>query len=759
MAVGCDTKSSSPESENLLMHLSFDSTTDNKVVENVSNKQYDISYVFSSSEYKAKANVPTVQGINGNAVSFDGNSTSVRTDKFETNNSFTFSLYLAPRAYERNDGQYTSIFTNNEGFGGFDVAMAQFGIWKVTFVTTKGTLSVIMSDLDKRIPLYDWSHIAIRYNSKSSYVDVFLNGQKVGEMSLRDGLLVNSQSNCLIGQSYICSDLEVYKLNHFNGLLDDLKIYDGVLTESKIQELGQKAKDSPRSPGIVFSYETLADCRYVPQYHMRNPRAWANEFYGGMYYNGKYHIFSQNNPFRPSYQNGQRWGHLVSDDLVHWNSLVPALTPSDNRIDNSQCFSGSTMIDGNGKPIMFYTGVNEDGENFNTITYALPHDLTDSNLETWDKSNTMVVSRGNVSTKYEFRDPFIYKENNQYFMLVGANNSPVNPNDGAVVIYKADNAELTKWNYLGICYSGSSATYPTKLGSTYELPNLFKLTNKDKTKTKYMLMVSPIYGQCENSVTYWLGSFNLDTGVFTPDNPEPQKYDLGAKSQILAASGFYDEHTGRNLFTTMMRSFTTSSDSIKVDSNDLQTLWKEIYLDDSGNVRFTPIEEYRTLEKEKIFDLTNCSYSLAQANNLLSSIHSDSYKLEIEIEPNGDSKVGLQVKYSASKGEQVLYTYDTASKNFYCDTSKSSLLLKNHASGGGVVEIEGNVKLTMYVDRSLIEGYLNDTNEISTLVWSKYKESDGIRVYSNGTKAAIKSLKLTTLSSAYGYDTPAYWGE
>ncbi len=50
------------------------------------------------------------------------------------------------------------------------------------------------------------------------------------------------------------------------------------------------------------------------------------------------------------------WGHVVSDDLVYWKWLPPALVPGWNStLDFEGCWSGSvTMVDG--VPHLLYTG-------------------------------------------------------------------------------------------------------------------------------------------------------------------------------------------------------------------------------------------------------------------------------------------------------------------------------------------------------------------------------------------------------------------
>ena len=54
---------------------------------------------------------------------------------------------------------------------------------------------------------------------------------------------------------------------------------------------------------------------------------------------------------------GLVWGHVVSDDLVHWEHLPFALTPSHGSRDADGCFSGCATVDVDGTPTILYTGV------------------------------------------------------------------------------------------------------------------------------------------------------------------------------------------------------------------------------------------------------------------------------------------------------------------------------------------------------------------------------------------------------------------
>jgi len=80
-----------------------------------------------------------------------------------------------------------------------------------------------------------------------------------------------------------------------------------------------------------------------------------NDICGAIYHNGYHHIFYQSNPFADD-NFGWGWGHAPSKDLVHWEELPFALPPMKHR-GELRCNSGNVALDGNGRPMIFYTWV------------------------------------------------------------------------------------------------------------------------------------------------------------------------------------------------------------------------------------------------------------------------------------------------------------------------------------------------------------------------------------------------------------------
>ena len=72
-----------------------------------------------------------------------------------------------------------------------------------------------------------------------------------------------------------------------------------------------------------------------------------NDPCGPIWYGDLYHLFYQYNP-SASVWGDMHWGHAISNDLVHWEHLPIAMSPTPGWYDENGVFTGSIIKRPNG---------------------------------------------------------------------------------------------------------------------------------------------------------------------------------------------------------------------------------------------------------------------------------------------------------------------------------------------------------------------------------------------------------------------------
>jgi beta-fructofuranosidase len=231
-----------------------------------------------------------------------------------------------------------------------------------------------------------------------------------------------------------------------------------------------------------------------PIFHVTSPAQWVNDPNGPIFHKGVYHLFYQLDPF--SDKGGVKyWGHARSRDLAKWEHLPIAIAPSNDRGEES-IWSGCCTINGEGKPMIFYTSIATGKSAFDHAEQWAA--TSDDDLIHWQKSpSNPVLSEALHGDKkiYDWRDPFVFKDGKKTFVVLGGH---LEKKGGAAVnIYEADNPALTQWKYRGVLFTIPGAP-------TAECPNFFKLGKQ------WVLFVSP-YGK----VQFYVCDFDAMTCRFT----------------------------------------------------------------------------------------------------------------------------------------------------------------------------------------------------------------------------------------------------
>lgn len=149
-------------------------------------------------------------------------------------------------------------------------------------------------------------------------------------------------------------------------------------------------------------------------------------------------------------------GHAISQDLISWEVLPDALSPSDSpAFDSWTTWTGSVVRAEDGKWWMFYTGTSRETDGrIQTIGAAVSDDLI-----SWHKvdNNPLVVASEKWYEKLgesdwpdeAWRDPWVYKneQDNKWHMLVTARSKAGKLEERGVMGH-AVSENLTNWEIL-----------------------------------------------------------------------------------------------------------------------------------------------------------------------------------------------------------------------------------------------------------------------------------------------------------------------
>ena len=174
---------------------------------------------------------------NGNlnsAYSFDGVSNSINiqdnlTFDITFLSPFTISFwYKAPNANAGNfDGLISRGWLANDSFFGFQIGLTPYGLrFQTNGPSCFGDISEVTPNA--------WSHIVQIYSMNTGYINTYING-----------ILYSSLTSCSQNISQLDNNFDL-KFGveregnlHFNGILDDIAIYNRALTQQEIADLYQ----------------------------------------------------------------------------------------------------------------------------------------------------------------------------------------------------------------------------------------------------------------------------------------------------------------------------------------------------------------------------------------------------------------------------------------------------------------------------------------------------------------------------------------
>jgi sucrose-6-phosphate hydrolase SacC (GH32 family) len=764
------------------LHWPFDEGTGAITEEAVSGTMDTINYVFNDAKFKPDSDPLWRDGVASNALLFDGYSTWIQRDASQVlvpGGELTLEAWVAPRSYEWGDlGQPSAIVNQHDQRlnAGYVLGMGRHGAWTFQLGTGSNWHSV-WADAAHPLVKDEWSYIVATFDGAQGLMRLYLNGAMVGEATTPpDAAILPSVEDFIIGRHNQAAVINgTFRANMFNGLIDELRVRAEVMTPADVQAAYDAAVAA--NGGALPVADTAPDRsrfdgdRYRPQYHVQPAEHWMNEPHAPIYWNGQYHIFYQHNPQGP-YWHQIHWGHMVSDDMVHWQDLPVAIAPQASSVAPDGVWSGSATTDADGNPVLFITAGDDSRFPNQATGMALPAGAPANPLVDWELHPDLVtVQEPGLYTPVgevwmgQFRDPFVWREtgadgNPIWYQLVGSGirQPGGGPIGGTALLYSS--TDLVTWTYHQPLFIGDVAAYPAT-GHVWELPVLLPLGQDSQGNEKHIFLINPWFESFSlynvKYVFYWVGEWDRETYQFIPDDPEPQLLDYG--EHFTGPSGHMDAQ-GRTILWTITQDNRTEQDHYDAGWAHSAGLPVVLSLLPDDTVGIAPIPELQALRANQVVSFKN--KRLEEANAILDAARgqmTDMLEIVVELKPETATQFGVTLRRSADGREETLLFLDTESGLLTLDRNRSSLdpdTRKGMHSGPFALDSNGKLTLHIYVDRSMIEAYAGGRKSMTTRVYPTLADSIGVQIWANGS-VKVKSLDLWVLNGAYGLVAPSYY--
>jgi len=506
----------------------------------------------------------------------------------------------------------------------------------------------------------------------------------------------------------------------------------------------------------------LAD-PYRPAYHFCVPedKGHPGDPNGAFYYNGRYHLMY----LYERMGEGFSWGHVSSNDLLHWRHHPDALVPGNG---DDGIFSGGAFVDDNGSAVLSYWML------WGAKGIGLAKNR-DNNYDQWEKigSNPVIKSTdwGITETKdesgrniyYGSSDPSnIWKKDGKYYMLTGnllvlrkygsrgkglpANrDEPELPKDS--VDYQGDwldlfvSEDLEKWDYMHRFYVSdrkwTSKTEDNMCPSFLPLP---LEPDGGKPSGKHLLLFISHNKGCQ----YYIGNYKNDN--FFPEVHGRMTWNSHA---YFAPEALVDDK-GRQIMWAWI--FDDRPDKLKKYNGWTGTygLPRSLWLGEDGTLKMRPVRELEALRmNEKV--LSNLKVNSGEEVKL-NELGNELMELEITVQLSDSEQFGVKVCVSDDGREETVIYYDQKDKKLKMDTRKSGVKFGQKIIEEAPLELKKGEPLVLriYVDKSIVEVYANNRQAIARRVYPTLG-GKGISLFSEGGNIEVKSIKAWELSPSNPY--------
>ena len=508
----------------------------------------------------------------------------------------------------------------------------------------------------------------------------------------------------------------------------------------------EKEKDET-SQNLVQT-QTQKDEDFRPNFHFTPKKNWMNDPNGMFYYNGYFHLYFQYYPEGNTW-GPMHWGHAISTDMITWKEQPIALYPD----EKGYIFSGSAVVDKqntsgfgkNGKiPIVaMFTYHDPKGEKEGKKNYqsqAIAYSLDEG--QTWTKySGNPVIENPGIK---DFRDPNVQWDaiHQQWVMVLAAGDRSR--------FYTSQN--LKDWELASEFGQGYAAH-----GGVWECPDFFPMYVEDSDEVKWVLIQSLNPGGYNggSGTQYFVGDF--DGKKFTPvkamqDLGEKHPYwiDFGKDNYAGVTWANIPEENGRKLFIGWMSNWQYAQEVPTRTWRSAMTVPRELKLvknNDNYIITSWPVKEVNNYRSSfyKAGDV-----KIEGQTKIIDAERIDLSKAEIKFRISKLEDRNYRFRLSNSAGDELLFGYDHAKKEFYLDRSNAgqtdfSEQFGNKISTAPRISEADDLSGIIMLDKTSIELFYDDGKTVMTEIFFPNAPWDEFSIGSEDQEFTLQNIEAYEL--------------
>jgi beta-fructofuranosidase len=384
-------------------------------------------------------------------------------------------------------------------------------------------------------------------------------------------------------------------------------------------------------------------------------------------------------------------------------------------LGEAHCFSGCAWINGQGQPMLFYTMVGP-GDDDNRPPNQQWAAYSDADMVVWHKhlANPILSleTHGGPAFKASWRDPFIFSEAGRIFMVVGGDTDTA----AMIVLYEAEDDTLTRWNYRSILIER-----PLSELRFFECPNFIKIDDK------WLLLTAPY-----RPVEYYVGDFDLASLTFRVEQQgildygygQPEQAGYGSNAEFYATNILFDQAgpaaSARCVLLGWIRGFKPNR-----GWNGCLALPRLLTLGPDGHPRQQPVPEIAQLRGAHT-RLSGCT--LTDEVRLIDDLASDTFELTVNLIPSTAESVGIAVRCNQQGEAGVVIRYQAGQ----LDVAGTLVPL--------AVSPDAPLKLHLFVDKSVLELFVNDGEAAITRVIYPPAQQQSVALFAAGGAAQVQAF-------------------